>query len=410
MRVLWATLHRPHPAKGGGWSHSWEMLSHAGRRHEITLLCAGLQPGERPAELAALDVDARGVAWRPHAPASRRALVWEALRGPGSEHFRSVLPAVRALREALCAAQKRQRYDLVFVWGGELAPLLAASVPPTACYVTDANTTYLRRQLAHAPSPRHRLLYALDVAHVMEWERTRYRAATRLATTSSAEALVLERLSGRRFAVVPVALGAEWFVPAVVPRERELVTIVAGLDYAPNVDGIVWFARECWPLVLAARPAARLRVIGRSPSPELCAALDLPGIEVLADVPDARPHYWRATVAVIPLRIGSGVKNKLLHAFACGAPVVGTSVAAEGTDAVHRKHALIADAPGALADAVLDVLSRPDAAALRAAAARDLAEPYRSERVADALESLWRSTAAGGPFSRGERHGAHSLL
>lgn len=394
MRILWTTLYTPHPTRGGGWSHSWELLTRASRRHEITLLCAGFEPGQDPAELAGLAVEAQGVSWRPHVAAGRLGLVWEALRGPGSEQFRSVMPAVRALADQLVAAQRARPYDLVFVWGAELAPLLDVAEPPTAYYVTDANTTYVRRLLRAAPTVRHRLLYALDAAHVRRWERTRYRRATRLATTSSTEAAVLEGLTRRYLDVVPIAVGDEWFVAPEVPRNRDLVTIIAGLDYWPNVDGIRWFVQESWPRIKDSMPSARLRVVGRSPVPELRVTLERAGIELIADVPDARVHYWQASVAVVPLRVGSGVKNKVIHAFACGAPVVATTVATEGIAAVNGSHLLVADDAEGLADAVLDILSGPDEGARRAGAARALAEPYRGERAAEALESFWQRSRA----------------
>jgi glycosyltransferase involved in cell wall biosynthesis len=384
MRVLWATLHSPHPTRGGGWSHSWELLSQLGRRHRIRLLCAGFEPDRVPAEVAELGVEARGVGWVRHRPAGRAGLVWEALRGPGGEDLRAVMPAVRALAPVVADEQRRRSYDLLFLWGAELAPLLDGARLPSAHYVTDANTRYARRRLRTAPSLRHRLLYALDAAHVERWERTRYRAATALATTSETERATLERLTRRHFEIVPVALGRDWFDPPHTAREHDLVTIVAGLDYWPNVEGIRWFVRACWPRVRAALPAARLRVVGRSPSDELRGELEAMDIGLLADVPDARPHYWRAGVIVIPLRIGSGVKNKLIHAFACGAPVVATSVAVEGTETIPGDHALVADDPAGLADAVIEVR--------RACSARRLAEAYRAEPAAEALERFWQRT------------------
>lgn len=391
MRVLWASPFLPDPNRGGGHSHAWELLAHASRCHAVTLLCLELGPEEKPRALLDLGVEPQGVSWHPHLPASRGSLVWEALRGPGSEHFRSVLPGVRTAADLLVAMQ--ERYDLAFIWGSELAPLVSVARIPTAYYITDAHTTYHRRLIGAAPKLRHRFLYALDAAHVRRWERTRYRSATALATTSCSEAAVLERLTNRHFEVVPIAAGDSWFTPPEIPRERNLVTIIAGLDYWPNIDGIRWFLREGWPRISTAMPEARLRVVGRSPVPELRAILDRADVELVADVPDARPYYWSASVVVMPLRVGSGVKNKLIHAFASGAPVVGTTVAIEGTPASPGTHALVADDPRALADAVIEVLRRPGQAARRAQVARTLAEAYRAQRAAEALESFWQHAA-----------------
>jgi glycosyltransferase involved in cell wall biosynthesis len=385
---------RPDPARGGAATHAWELLAQASRTHRLTLFSAGIEPGETPAELAALGVDAVGVSWQRHAPASRPALLWEAVRGPGSADFRAVMPAVEALGEALAHAERRQRFDLVFVWGSDLAPLLGQAQAPTAYYVTDAYTTYFTRMVRSAAGARHRLLYALDAAHVRRWERTRYGDATALAATSRADANVLEDLIDRPFDVVPVTLGDRWFAVPDVDREPDLVAIIAGLDYWPNVDAVQWFLGECWPRIAAGAPAARFVIVGRSPAPELRTAIQGAGIELLADVPDARPYYWRAGTVVIPLRVGSGVKNQLLHAFATGAPVVGTTVAIEGTTAAPGVHALVEDDPVPLADAVLQSIRQRDAAGRRANAARAIADEYRAGRTTHALEAFWHRAAA----------------
>lgn len=399
MRVLWVSPFLPAPDRGGGYLHAWELLARMGRKHAVTLLCLELDPRQQASSQVELGVEVLGVEQRRHVASSRAALLWGALRGPGSEHFRWLLPGVEAAGQELTAVQ--DRYDLAFIWGSELAPLLSYSSLPTAYYVTDAHTTYHRRLMRAAPTRRHRLLYALDALHVHRWERTRYRIATALATTSLMEATVLGELTGRQFDVIPVALGDDWFASPQFHRERNLLSIIAGLDYWPNIDGIRWFLTRCWPRIRSALPEVRLRVVGRSPSPELRAAIASADAELVADVPDVRPYYWQASVAVIPLRVGSGVKNKLIHAFACGAPVVATPVAIEGTAATAGTHLLIGRDAEALAEAVCEALSHPAEAERRAEIARALADPYRAERTAAALEEFWqRATVAVSPSAR----------
>jgi glycosyltransferase involved in cell wall biosynthesis len=97
---------------------------------------------------------------------------------------------------------------------------------------------------------------------------------------------------------------------------------VGALDYRPNVDAACWFSKEVWPLLRRRHPEARLRLVGRQPVPEVKGLANIPGVEVIGQVPDVRPYVAAAAVAVVPLRIARGLQNKVLEAMGMGKPVV----------------------------------------------------------------------------------------
>ena len=303
-------------------------------------------------------------------------------------------PAVVALSAAVREAEAKDEFDVVLVQPGEMAPVAAAARAPTALFLPDSYSVQVRRA-RRAPIPwKPRLIAVLESLHVERWERRYYRSASALAAVSLGDADAIARTTGREVDVVPLALGDEWFVAPDRPRSPDVVTIVAALSYGPNVDGVVWFAREIWPLVRAEVPSARLRVVGRDPAPEVRAAVAQAGGELCADVPDTRPYYWEAAVVVVPLQLGSGVKTKVLNAFACSAPVVATPVAAEGIELESGRDVLIgADAPG-VAAAIVASLADPVAATSRAERCRAIAELHRSERVAAVFEQFLERAAA----------------
>jgi glycosyltransferase involved in cell wall biosynthesis len=158
------------------------------------------------------------------------------------------------------------------------------------------------------------------------------------------------------------------------------------------VDAALWFVREVLPLIRAQQPAAHLLLVGRSPSPAVRALHDGAAVRVLPDVPDVRPFIAGAAAYVVPMRIGGGVRLKLLEALAMQAAVVSTRMGAEGLpDLRGDEHLLLADTPRAFAAAVLRLL---DDAALRqrlGAAGRALAQRYDWRAIVPRLEQVYQS-------------------
>jgi len=160
--------------------------------------------------------------------------------------------------------------------------------------------------------------------------------------------------------VIPNGVDTVAFQPSDRPeyqRADELI-FVGKLDYGPNVDGLLWFVREVWPIVRLARPSAQLRVVGRDPNAAVLALDERAGIRVVGEVADTRPHLEAAAVAIVPLRRGGGTRLKILEALAAGRPVVSTTVGAEGLD-LPSDAISTTDGAEEFAREVLDLLSDP---------------------------------------------------
>ena len=116
----------------------------------------------------------------------------------------------------------------------------------------------------------------------------------------------------------------------------------------PNEDAILYFTREIWPRVLREQPDAMLDIVGSCPTPSVLSLEDAQ-VKVSGTVPDVRPYLRRGAVFVAPLRLGEGIKGKLLEAFAMGIPVVSTTRVARAIGAEPGRHLLTADAPASFA-------------------------------------------------------------
>jgi glycosyltransferase involved in cell wall biosynthesis len=173
--------------------------------------------------------------------------------------------------------------------------------------------------------------------------------------------------------VVPNGVDLEAFMPTPLPSTPSLV-FTGTLDYRPNVDGILWFCREVLPSAARRVPGLTLTIAGRRPVPAVRELARQPRVSVIADVADIRPVLQRARLAVVPIRLGTGTRLKVLEAMAAGRPVVGTAVGLEGLGVEAGRHALVADDPAGLADAIVSLCADTELAARLAAGGRQLVE------------------------------------
>lgn len=281
--------------------------------------------------------------------------------------------------EALATAQRRhlgaalaseiEPGDVVVLEHLKLAPLLA-DLPGSVHRVLTVHFDGARQaaqRAAVAPTARNRWFWRSQARRVRRLQLTAREETDVLIAVSEQDASALGAV------VVPNGVDVDSFSPTPLPAAPRAV-LTATFDYAPNVDGAVWFVQHVWPRIRADEPDAELHLVGRRPLPAVRALTDLPGVHLHVDVPSVHPHLQQARVAVVPLRLGGGTRVKALEALAAGRVLVGTTVGVEGLDVEAGVHALIGDEPEALATAVVTAL-RDDALATRlTAAGRDLVE------------------------------------
>jgi O-antigen biosynthesis protein len=188
------------------------------------------------------------------------------------------------------------------------------------------------------------------------------------------------RLAGRIDAGLRAAVDVSLYRPVSAGREPATMLFLGGFRHLPNQAALQWFLRGVLPRVLERRPEARLIVVGADPPP----AHSLPqsdAIELRGFVADVHEPLSRYAVFVCPILSGSGVRVKLLEAFASAIPVVSTLLGAEGLARRDGEFCALADDPDEFARKVLDLFEHPEAAA-------DMALRARAE-----VESNWDTRA-----------------
>ncbi|HEU0049549.1 MAG TPA: glycosyltransferase family 4 protein [Nitrososphaera sp.] len=138
------------------------------------------------------------------------------------------------------------------------------------------------------------------------------------------------------------------------PNENPMgVCFVGRMDYAANVDAVLYFYKEVLPLVREVCPEIKFYIVGSSPPDEVRQLAYNKRVEVTGYVKDVRPYLRRAGLAVIPTRFGGGILNKILEALALGVPVVTRTMSIEGLTVKPGEDLLTADTPKDFARSVL---------------------------------------------------------
>jgi GT2 family glycosyltransferase len=194
-----------------------------------------------------------------------------------------------------------------------------------------------------------------SVTTLRERELSLIRAAdATLVVTDDERAQVCAHVPEAQVHVVPnVHELAESVAP---PSDREGVLFVGGFEHSPNVDAARVLVREVMPLVWRGAADVPVTIVGGDPPREI-EQLASTLVEVRGWVPDLDPLLSSARLLLAPLTYGAGLKGKVTQALAIGLPVVTTPVGAEGLDAVDGEHMLIAEAPAALAERAVRLLS-----------------------------------------------------
>jgi len=159
-------------------------------------------------------------------------------------------------------------------------------------------------------------------------------------------------------------------------REPLTMLFVGVFRHDPNRAALDWFVRDVLPLIIAREPRARLAVAGADPPPAHTYADYAANLEMLGAVPDIREPLGRFGVFVCPVLSGSGVRVKLLEAFAAGIPVVSTRIGAEGLANENGRFCVLADSAQDFAAGVMALFDDPSAAAAIAARARTEVEAH----------------------------------
>jgi len=368
MRVLYLCHRFPFPPVRGGKIRPFNMIKHLAQNHEVVVASLVRSPEEAEAGQGIVEHCADYLmeqvtpvgAWA-------RMIALLTTTVPSSMGYFYSPRLARRIRERLA----QQKFDLIFVHCSSVAPYVrhVAGIPK----ILDFGDMDSQKWLTYRHFKRFPLSlgYHLEGRKLEALEKALARDFDYCSCTTKAE---LETL--RDFGTetpndwFPNGVDRDFFAPTDEPFDPDAISFVGRMDYFPNQQAMQNFCDQVFPLIRQARPAARLSIIGAEPSPAMLRLAEREGVTVTGTVPDVRDFVRQSAVSVAPLTIARGTQNKILECMAMGVPVVTSSAAAGGVDAVPGEHLLVADSPDDTAGAILKIMGDPAERERLAAAGR----------------------------------------
>ena len=298
---------------------------------------------------------------------------------------------------AVRAVLATRSFDVAHVTSGANAGVLPA-LGSTPAVLAALDAWHLNVAARARLAPAHlRPAYRLQERQVRRFVASRYGAFASVVTVTEEDATALRELDpGLRLHAVPNGVDTTEFAPdGTAAAEPGHLVFTGAMHYAPNVSAARFLAERVLPRVRAVRQGARLSIVGRDPSAEVRALEALEGVHVTGEVPDMPGWLRRAEVYACPMISGTGIKNKLLEALACGVPSVTTPLGCQGLEVTPGEQLLVADGEEAFAEAIVGALGDAELRARLGKAGRDfVVERHAWSGVADAYERIYERAAA----------------
>lgn len=304
-----------------------------------------------------------------------------------------------AMREALRRLCTDRTFDVVHVDHIHLAPygamLKAEFGLPLLIREHNFETTIYARFAEKQRLPFLRWYMIMQTRRLLRFETKQLRLADGIAAITEEDAARIRAVASGPVDVVPAGVDLRTHAvldPALEDGAR--VTLLGSMQWGPNLDSVEWFVDNIWPLIIAAEPSARLTIAGDAP-PKRIQHLADERVEVPGFVDDLAALLARSRVLAVPLRVGGGMRIKLLEYFAYGKAVVSTGIGAEGNAAQDGEHIAIADDAPSFAEAVVRLLRDADLRQRLGVNARALVEQvYSWEAIGRQFEQCYHSAIA----------------
>ena len=392
MHILFVTPVVPSPSYG---RRPYNFIRYLAGKHRVDLACFLTDPARDMVALRQLA--GWGVRVRTVEHSACRG-IWNCATGwPRLEPLRTLWVRSPALKALIRELTGRNSYDVAHFDRMRMGHF-ALEVPkvPRVVDFTDALMLYLKRSVTPHRSVPGRVIDAWEKWRIPAYER---RLLSRLEAgicCSRVDAEVFRQYHpGFPVEVIINSVDAEHFKPRSSEEKSPRLVFTGTFSYFANLDSLFYFMEQIWPEVRRRHEGIQLDLIGAKPPERVSQLGPLPGVRVLADVPDMADHLHPEDIFICPLRVASGMRNKVLEAMASGMAAVSSSIGVEGLNVQPGEHYLEADEPGKFADCIDQVMNSADLRRRLGQHGRKFVlEQHSAEAAGKALEDVYKKAGS----------------
>jgi len=363
MNILFLSTRSPYPLISGHSLRTYHILKGAAQKHRVTLLtfiqlpehelkqenlahlksfCAAVHPFHIPVDLSRIKLSAK--------------------------LFLNLFSSLPFVAQKYNASAMRQKMKEIIQT--ENIDLVHVDVLPLAVYIDEferlpkvlvnhnVESLRLYRWFKAEPNPAKKAYLGLQWLKLRSFERSAMEKFDACIVVSETDKQLLRSMGVQNgLFVVPNGTDTKFFKPNNNKIVENSVLWLGHMDVHTNRDAVLYFWKEIYPLLRQKYPKVQITFVGTAPPKEIAEAAKRNGqVRVTGFVDDIRPHIAGAAIIVVPIRIGSGTRLKILDSMAMGKAIVSTSVGCEGLNVDNGKNILIADDPEDFANQTIELL------------------------------------------------------
>lgn len=297
------------------------------------------------------------------------------------------------MKQKLATLLNGHRFDLIHT--STLAMAQYTSDIQGVVKILDGVDSVSRNNLQQWKTPtglRNRVLSFIDWLKTVGYEPSLYSRFDRCLLVSAVDRVFLQKKNPRLpIDIATIGVDHDYYQPYSGEESAHRLVFSGVMNYIPNDDAMIFFCSSILPIIEQKYPAVPLYIVGKNVSRRLSMiAQKKPNIILTGFVEDNRQIIGESTVFVCPLRIGTGIKNKVLEAMAMGKAIVSTSIGAEGIPVVNGHDMFIADKPDEFAEAVIRLLEDANTRREFGVRARQIViREYDMEKIALTIDAIY---------------------
>lgn len=394
MNLLFLTPQLPFPTHQGTTLRTFNLLKQIAPHHRTTLLTFGTSAELESAQPLIELCKRIEIVTPPHRSLLRRAFttLTSALPDMGLRLESKEMHAL--IKDVLSQGE----FDWIQIEGIEMARYYAESVAARARVVfDDHNAEYMLQRSAFESDVRSPVRWLGALYSLIQWrklvrfERKVCMEVDSVVAVSRSDDKALRALdSCITPIIIPNGVDTDFYHYAPEDTNSSLLVFTGKMDFRPNIDAMLWFCRDILPILRKTFPDVRLKIVGQKPSYRVSSLAQNQGVVVTGAVEDVRPFISEAAVYVVPLRMGSGTRLKILEAMAMGKAIVSTRRGAEGIECLDGRELILADTPDEFATSIGTLLqSEARRKELGGNARRLVEEKYEWKQIVPLFESIY---------------------